>query len=200
MWDFSFLPASWHHSNTAATHKEPSNETGPKVKGMRWHSFKTWGGMEQAWVAHGSSLPYFQSETLTSTSRVAPLTLQPYCMHASPLSRHNCTLPFVCPEIPKWKYQFRSAMAPHPPANMLILGVPAGGKGRQEWMVWTSLNNVLIPKLLRELKPAQKCQYTLLDWVFFLKQIIICIIQWKYLTDMKVSLNLQYFVFVLKWR
>lgn len=164
MWEFSFLPASRHHSDTVATEvgggsdtNEPSNETGATVKGMRRHSLKTWGGMSQARAAHGSSPPHFQSGSLTPTSKVALLTLQPYCVHASPLSgQSSATLPLACPEIPKWKYQFRSAMAPCPPVNMLILGVPVGEKGRQGWMVLTSFNNVLIPKLLRKLKPAQK--------------------------------------------
>lgn len=49
-------------------------------------------------------------------------------------------------------------MAPHPPANMLILDVSVAEKGRQGGMALTSLTNILIVKLLQELKPAQKCQ------------------------------------------
>lgn len=50
-------------------------------------------------------------------------------------------------------------MTPRPPANMFILDVLVAEKGRQGGMALTSLTNILIVKLLQELKPVRKCQY-----------------------------------------
>lgn len=135
MWDFSFLPASWHHSNTAATEvgggsdtNEPSNETGAKVRGMRGHSFKTWGGMKQARVASGSSLLYSQFETITSTSRGSthPASLL-YARH-SPLWTYRCYFTLCMPRNSKMKIPVQKCNDSSPSSKYAYTWCPSSWK------------------------------------------------------------------------